>query len=307
MKKINFFIITPCYNEENNILKFFNEVTYNLKNYNFKFLFIDDGSTDNTWNEIRKLRKKNKKIFGIKFSRNFGKENALDAAIRSEVIENAKFVVVLDSDLQHPIPIIKEMILKWKKGHKLINTFRVDKNEGIVREIGSILFYKILNLLTDYPIKNKMTDFMLLDKKIIEEYKIFNENKNSFRAIINWMGYQNATIPIKIKKRKKGNSSFNIFKLFKFGIQIMTSYTIFPIKLIGYTGVLMSFISFCGLVYSIYRINLDYSISYQTIMILTNLFLTGIILIGLGLIGLYQSKISDNTNKRPRYVIDKKL
>ena len=172
----NFLIVVPCLNEEKNIEKFIikSKSLFDEK-YNFKILFVDDGSSDYTWELIKKFRKKFSFIRGIKLSRNFGKESAISCGLNN--FNDVEFVVTIDADLQHPLEKIEEMINLWTKGYKIINTYRLNSDRYIFRNFLSWLFYAFIKKFTNIKISNNSTDFILLDNEIVKKY---NELKNNY-------------------------------------------------------------------------------------------------------------------------------
>jgi dolichol-phosphate mannosyltransferase len=305
----NFTIIAPCLNEEKNIENFINVTQSLFKNkYNFKILFVDDGSIDNTWNIIENLKKNFSFINAIKLSKNFGKENAIACGLNN--IEDEDFIITADTDLQHPLDKIEDMIELWKKGNKIVNTYRVNITENNLREIGSKLFYLIFKKFTDLSIVAKTTDFILIDKEIVKKFNAIPEVNKQFRTLINWLGFKKINIPIKINSRKYGNSKYNLTNLFRLAINNFTSFSIFPLKLIGYLGLIMIIFSIVLIIIigfdKIFLTNI-LNVKIQSVLIIIQILLTGLILSSIGFLGVYISKILNNTNNRPSYIIEKKI
>jgi dolichol-phosphate mannosyltransferase len=305
-----FHIIVPCYNEEKNIDNFVdNIILYLKKNINYEILFIDDGSTDKTWEKIKKNCVSNAKINGIKLSKNFGKDSAIEAGI-TKIFKSKKFdfVIVIDADLQHPINKIPEMIDLWNKNYKIVTTFKKNNVESIIRKIGSDLFYFIMTKFSDVKFITKNTDFMLIDKKIVKIYYEIREKNKSIKTFINWTGFKTTSIPIEILKRNFGKSKYNIFNLTRTAVNAITSFSFFPIKIFGYLGLVMSLLSIILITFLIISSWLNYiEVSIQTLIIIFNIFLTGIILSSIGLLGIYISRIYENSIDRPSYIIEDEI
>jgi dolichol-phosphate mannosyltransferase len=311
MSKHKFLCIIPCYNEEKNIEYIFKSIlknTSSIKDHEPNFCFVDDGSSDSSWSEIIKLHKNNNNVFGIKLSKNFGKEAAIDAGLNFEK-EEYSFYIILDSDTQHPTSEISSMIKIYNNENlDIVNTHRIDESEGLIRETFSKLFYFLLSNFSEIKIISKTTDFMLINKKVRDEFIKINEINKTFRILINWMGFKKKSIPIKIGKRFSGKSKFNFFNLTRLALNTLYSFSIFPIKIVGYVGVFMTFISSLALIFAFINLFLDYTIiTWQTIIILTLTFLSGLTMTSMGLLGIYVYKILLYTNKRPNYIIEKKL
>lgn len=305
----NFSIIVPCLNEEKNIEYFIKTAENFLKNkYNYKIIFIDDGSTDKTWNIIENIKNNFSFIHGVKLSKNFGKENAISCGMSS--ITDEDFMISIDADLQHPIEKIPEMINLWEKGYKIVNTFRINQTENNFREISSKLFYFFFQKFSDLTIVAKTTDFILIDKFVIKKYNEISEFNKQYRTLINWLGFKKINIPIIINSRINHKSKYTLKKLLNLALNNFTSFSIFPLKIIGYFGLIMIFISVSSIIWILADkliLNNISNVQPQTFLILTQIFLTGIVLISISFSAIYVKKILNNTNNRQSYIIEKKI
>lgn len=303
-------IISPCHNEEDNISKFLKNLHSEIKDFNYEceVLLVDDGSTDNTWVNIKEEKKNYKNLKGLKLSRNFGKESAIDAGLNF-LNEKNKFFIIIDADLQHPINFIKDLINKFEnKKIDIIYTYRVDEKEGVLREFFSKIFYKILGRFSDINIISKTTDFMLISQKVRDEFIKIKEIDKTFRVLVSWLGFDSISLPIKINYRTAGKSKYNYFNLFRLAINTISSYSILPIKLIGYLGILMSFLAGFSFLFFFVNFFLNLTvISWQTQIIILQIFLSGLTMASVGLLGIYVTKILNNSNKRPNYIIEEEI
>ncbi len=303
-------IISPCHNEEDNISKFLKNLHSEIKDFNYEceVLLVDDGSTDNTWLNIKEEKKNYKNLKGLKLSRNFGKESAIDAGLNF-LNEKNKFFIIIDADLQHPINFIKDLINKFEnKKIDIIYTYRVDEKEGVLREFFSKIFYKILGRFSDINIISKTTDFMLISQKVRDEFIKIKEIDKTFRVLVSWLGFDSISLPIKINYRTAGKSKYNYFNLFRLAINTISSYSILPIKLIGYLGILMSFLAGFSFLFFFVNFFLNLTvISWQTQIIFLQIFLSGLTMASVGLLGIYVTKILNNSNKRPNYIIEEEI
>ena len=310
MSKPKCLIIIPCYNEDSNISRIHKYISKNkiLQKYEYHFCFIDDGSVDNTWIEINKLVKEFNFVHGLKLSKNFGKDSAIEAGLNLDD-ENYLFYIIIDADSQHPTEKIDDLIRLFEEEKlDIVNTHRIDNNEGFIRELFSKLFYFTLTKFSEIKIISKTTDFMLINKTVRDEFIKIREINKTFRIIINWMGYSKKSIPIEIKERYKGNSKFNFFSLTRLALNTLYSFSIFPIKAIGYLGIMMSIISIISLIIIILNFILKFTIvSWQTIIIFVLVLLCGLIMISVGLLGIYVYKILIYTNSRPNFIVAKKI
>lgn len=297
-------IVIPCHNEQNNIKLIFNSIQKNFpeKKYYKEILFIDDGSNDNTLNEIKKLSKNYEFVKYVSFSKNFGHQNALSAGF---YFAKGNCVLSIDADLQHPPELIPQMLEKWEQGFQIVNTIRIDKNIGFLKRTTSKLFYKIINFLSDTKIESGAADFRLLDKKVVEVIKTLPENHLFLRGLTSWIGFKQGNINYIAQKRKYGKSSYSLKHMIHFAATGITSFSTKPLKLSIYLGMI---IAFCAFIYSIYAIYsslfTEKTITGWTSLILAVLFIGAIQLIILGIIGEYLGKLFIENKHRPKYIID---
>lgn len=306
-------IIIPAYNEEKNISIFFDkikEVLSKLHGYNFELVFINDGSLDNTYEEIKKLSSSEK--FNVKlvdFSRNFGKEIALTAGLN---ICKGDSAIMIDADLQHPIDLIPQFIEKWKAGNDvIIGVRKTNKKEGLIKKLGSVIFNKISKKLLNIKVVDRSTDFRLLDRIVIDEFNNLKEANRMTRGLIDWLGFKRSYVHFDAYARINGKRSYTIKSLFRLFVNGITQNSLIPLKIAGYVGVTITSVS--GLlgfmiIVSRYVIKDGWgrSITNNVLLAIINAFLIGIVLICLGLIALYIANISYESKGRPLYIVNKK-
>jgi dolichol-phosphate mannosyltransferase len=296
-------IIVPCFNESKNIELFKKKLDENnLSNY--QLYYIDDGSTDDTWEQIIIQSKKDTKVYGIRLLRNFGKNSAILAGLKNQ---SSNFSVIIDCDLQHPLEKIPEMIEYYNNGYKIVSTVRDSDKEGFLRELGSKIFYFLMRNLSDVKYYFRTTDFMLIDKEIINFFLSIPEDDKNIKNFIYWSGYKKKELKIEINQRSHGISKFSLYKLFKLSINHFASFSKLPLKLIGYLGMILVSISILLLFYifiaNFFRLSF---ISIQTIIIIFNSLFTGVVMMAIGLLGIYVSRIDKHLMQRPNYIIAEK-
>jgi len=303
-------VIIPVYNEEKNILLIYNEIKKvweNLaENYDYELIFVNDCSQDKSGEEIEKIAEGDKQVKHLEFSRNFGKEIATSAGLHHALGEAA---IMIDADLQHPSEFIPEFVEKWENGAPVVVGIR-EKNKGeeLFKRIGSALFYRIMNLIGETQIIPNATDFRLLDRKVIEEFKKFTERNRITRALVDWLGFEIARVYFRANERKSGKAGYNYLKLIKLALSSFVSHSLFPLKLAGYLGIFITvFSTFLGLFVIIEQIilkdPLGVRFSGTAMLAVMILFLVGVMLSSLGLIALYIAHIHDEVINRPMYVI----
>ena len=310
-KKKSITIIIPCYNEYENINELIielNKATKKISNIIFTYLFIDDGSSDQTFQYIKQHSIKNKKIQALRLSRNFGSHVAISAGIEYTTQSNA--VIIISSDLQEPPELITDFVKKWNEGYKVVWGIRKKRSQSFLRKLFSKIFYAFFvraSNLKNYP-KEGPSCFFLLDKKVYEDYKKFKEKNRLISGLISWTGYKFTSVIYKQKPRIYGKGSFNFFKDIKLALDSIVSFSFLPIRIISYLGIIISLVSFAYAIYLItIKIFLNIAIEGWTEIIVIILLLGGIQLITLGIIGEYVWRGIDESRNRPLYIVSEKI
>ena len=311
MKKIS--IIIPAHNEERNIPLIYDklkEVSESfLGKYLFEIIFINDGSDDDTFVEIEKLARNDENLKYIDFSRNFGKETATSAGLNSC---NGDACIMLDADLQHPVELIPNFIIKWEAGAEVVVGIRAqNKSDGFAKKIGSAIFYKIINKISEIEVVPNATDFRLLDRIVIDQFNKLTETNRMTRALIDWLGFRREYINFQANERIHGQASYDFWKLFKLAMNSFVSLSLFPLKLAGNLGLVIVFVSGISGLYILlgkyfFHTRFASTFSDSENLAILIVFLVGIILTSLGLIALYIANIHGEVINRPMYVVRKK-
>ena len=300
MSKVS--LIVPCYNEESNIIPFYEEILKTFKDIDadFELLFVDDGSKDNTLQKIKNLNNDDKRVKCVSFARNFGKEAALFAGIRNVTGDCA---VILDADLQHPPCVIKEMFQKWKEGFEVVEGIKTSRGkESILHKAFSQIFYGLMSKAVKMDMKNS-SDYKLLDKKVIAQLAALKERNTFFRALSFWVGFKKTTVYYEVQERMSGVSKWSTKALTRYAINNVICFSYAPLHIIAVVGFIFIFIAI--------GVSIDALISFIRgnaaqgfpTIILVLLLGFGAILISLGIIGVYIAQIYDEVKMRPQYVI----
>src|SRR5450432_1481942 len=296
-------IIIPVYNERENveeIVKALQEVIPQL-NYDCTITFIDDGSKDGTLQSIQQQSLLYNNIFFISLSRNFGHQNALKAAID---FTNSDCVITMDGDMQHPPGLLPVLIKEWEAGNDIIYTIRMDHRElSMMKRRTSNLFYNFLNKLSGIELKAVTADFKLLDKKVVNNLRTFQEEDIFWRGLIKWVGFRQVSVEYMPEARKFGKSKYTYKKMFEFGLKGITSFSTKPLTIAIYLGFSCAFLSLFYIPYVLYSIFFGFTISGWASIIVTVAFLGGLQLMILGIIGLYLGKTFMQGKRRPHYII----
>jgi glycosyltransferase involved in cell wall biosynthesis len=309
MEKINntiLSVIVPCLNEENNLIEFKSRIikVINDLSITYKIYFIDDGSTDKSWEIIKDFSNEDKNILGIKLSKNFGHQNAISAGFQSA---NSDYVLIMDADLQDPPELLHDMYNKIsKKNLNVVYAKRIKSNENLFKKFTSKIFYIIFNALSDVKIPRDTSDFRIIDKKILNEIKKLSEKDIFYRGLIPWMGFKSDFVEFERKNRKQGQSGWTLVKMFNFAVTALTSFSSIPIRLSFYLCFFMSIIFIFNSVYALYSYLQNNTIKGWTSIVLIISFFNIIVFFILGIISEYVGKIYTEIKNRPNFIIDEK-
>lgn len=307
-------IVVPSYNESENIDSFYLAISKVLHTRNdeiFELIFVNDGSRDNTLDLIKALPSQDKNVVVryLDFSKNFGKEAATTAGLHEAT---GRAVIMIDADLQHPVGLIPEFIEKWQNGVDVVVGIRTEnKKAGLIKRIGSTTYYRIMNSISETGITPKATDFRLLDRKVVDEFKKLTEHNRMTRGLIDWMGYKRDYIYFKANERFAGVASYSKIKLLKLALSSFVAHSLLPLKFAGYLGIATTLLSgtlgfFMIVEKYVLGDPLGLGISPITQLATLIVFLIGIILCCLGLVALYIGLISTEVQNRPLYIIREK-
>jgi dolichol-phosphate mannosyltransferase len=308
-KKIS--IVIPAYNEEGNIPLFYARLKELLSKLPcaHEIIFVDDGSTDRTREEMEKLEARDANVCVLEFSRNFGKECATTAGIRAA---SGDACILIDADLQHPVEAIPEFLKKWGDGAEVVVGVRTnDPMESIIKKVGSYFFYKIMNRISEVPFIPRSTDFRLLDRSVVDAYNELTERERMTRILIAWLGFKRDFVYFAAGERALGKASYSLPKLIKLSISTFVGHSLLPLKVAGYLGVFITI--FSGILGAFiitekYILNDPWSFNFSgpAMLAVFNLFLIGIVLSCLGLVAMYVAQIHGEVLNRPLYVLRKK-
>jgi glycosyltransferase involved in cell wall biosynthesis len=299
-------VIIPCYNEEDNVKAVYDRLTevLNSTNYQYDLIFIDDGSKDNTLNELLKLYEKDHKVKIIAFSRNFGKEIALSAGLD---YADADAVIPFDADLQHPPEVILNLLSKFEEGYDVVNAVRSKRDkESFLKKFTSKAFYRIINKLTNIEIPQDVGDFRLISKNALNAIKEIRERKRFMKGIFAWVGFKTTSVYYERAPRHAGKTKWNYLKLIDLAIEGITSFSTVPLRLASLLGIIVSLTAFLYAVWiTISKILYGNPVKGYPSMMVAILFLGGVQLITIGIIGEYVGRIYEEVKQRPLYIIKK--
>jgi len=303
MKKVT--ILLPAYNEEASfqlIRQNMNQVLTDNPNYEWEFLLVNDGSTDNTLQQMIRLHEEDHHYSYIDLSRNYGKEIAMMAGFD---YADCDALIIMDADMQHPINVIPDMLRYWEEGYDDVYAQRQGSKESWIKRKTSHWYYKILQSTTKVPIQKDTGDFRLLDKSCIEALRQMRESERNTKGMYSWIGFHKKGIFYQQQERQEGVSKWNTFSLVNLAINGITSFTTAPLRIASFMGVIVSAVAFFYLIYIIIVTNFfgEPVQGFPTIMV-TMLFLGGVQLLSLGIIGEYLGRVFNEVKGRPGYFVN---
>lgn len=303
MKLLSF--VVPCYNEQEAIPIYYEEVNKyikNLRDLEFEFIFVDDGSKDSTLEVIKELRKQDGRVHYISFSRNFGKEAGLYAGL-----EKAKgdYIVTMDVDLQDPPYLLEEMYTYIQAGeYDCVATRRVTrKGEPPIRSFFARQFYKLINKMSEADIVDGARDYRFMKRKMVDAILSMKEYNRFSKGIFGWVGFKTKWLEFENVERVAGETKWSFWKLFVYAIDGIVAFSTAPLMAASILGLLFCFIAFFMVVVIVVRaLILGDPVSGWPSLASIIVFIGGLQLMGLGIIGMYLSKTYIETKKRPIYI-----
>ncbi len=297
-------LVVPCYNEEGNVEKFLQEVKNTFKDdIGYEVIFVNDGSTDKTYEILKRLAKDNKNVQVITFSRNFGKEAAMYAGLTSS---SADMTCIIDADLQQRPGIVLEMmdILDKNPDVDCVAAYQKVRREGVIMSGVKSTFYRLINKISDVEFINGASDFRLMRRSMVEGVLTMTEYHRFSKGIFSWVGFNTEYIPYQAEIRKNGKSKWNVRKLIKYAIEGIISFSTSPLRASAYIGFISSLVSIAYLIFVVIQ-KLCWGIDvpgYATIVVLV-LLLGGLQLFCLGVLGEYLAKMYIQVKNRPVYIV----
>lgn len=295
-------VIIPAYNEELSIEKTYYTISDILKTENIEneIIFIDDGSSDATYDRIKDLSDRENNITGLHFSRNFGKEAAISAGLASAA---GDCVVVIDCDLQHPPEKIVDMYRLWEKGYDIVEGVKKTRGkESKIHGLAAKGFYSIISSLVGFDMSNA-SDFKLLDRKVVDILNRIPERKGFFRAISFWVGYNKASVEFEVNERLEGESKWSPTGLFKYALSNISAYSTAPMQIVTVFGVMMLIVFVIFSIWALIDKISGRALEGMTTVIIILIFIGSIMMISLGIIGYYVARIYEEIKGRPKYIV----
>jgi polyisoprenyl-phosphate glycosyltransferase len=305
MMKKRVSLVAPFYNEGGNVMEFFRRVAAvasTLPDYEFDVVAVNDGSRDDTWTELLTARSQYPWVHLVDLSRNFGKEAALTAGLDRA---DGDAVVPIDSDLQHPPELLKQMLDQWEQGAEVVLARRIDRHaDGKLQKLSATSFYRFHNRISNVEVPINVGDFRLMDRRVVQALRALPENHRFMKGLFAWVGFRTVTVPYQHTSRHAGVSSFNFWKLWNLALEGITSFSTAPLKIWTYVGLGVSAVALLYATLIVIR-TLVHGIDvpgYASLMA-GGMFLGGVQLIGIGVLGEYVGRIYHEVKRRPVYLV----
>lgn len=304
---VKYSVVVPVFNEESVIDEFSRRALAVMDSLGepYEIIFVDDGSTDATFQKASLLASRSQAVKALRLSRNFGHQVAITAGMDAA---SGAAVIVMDGDLQHPPELIPEMARKWAEGFHVVNTARME-TEGIPlkKKIFSKVFYKLINLDSEVPIYPDAADFRLMDRAAVEAFRQLREQDRFVRGLTSWIGFKQTSVPFNAPERHAGESKYTLRKMIRFAVNGITSFTTLPLKAVGTFGLIVAAASFFYAAFALYeKLVLGITVEGWTSLLVGILFLGGVQLISIGVLGAYIARIFRQVKNRPLYFVQER-
>lgn len=298
-------IIVPCFNEQESIPYFYEELLKVLTKMDitYEIIFIDDGSKDTTLQKMKELSERDPNVVYLSFSKNFGKEAAMYAGF---VNARGRYVAVMDADLQDPPALLPKMLEKVESGaYDSVATRRVSrKGEPRIRSFFARRFYQLINKISDADIVDGARDYRLMKREMVEAIVAMEEYNRFSKGIYGWIGFKTYWLPYENVERVAGESKWSFWKLFRYAIEGFINFSKAPLEIVSWTGIGMTFVSVLVLIFIVLRrLLFGDPVAGWASLICVIIFVGGIQMFSIGIMGQYISRMYMETKKRPHYIV----
>lgn len=298
-------IVVPVYNETEVLEAFYQRaktVAESLNSFSYEIIFVDDGSQDDSYEQMIKMANYDRNVKIIKFSRNFGHQVAITAGMD---MAKGDAVVVIDADLQDPPEVIGDFIEKWKEGYEVVYGVRKKRaGEGKMKLFTASFFYRMLKALTKIDIPVDTGDFRLMGKRAVAHLRELREQDRFVRGLVSWIGFKQTAVLYSRESRYAGKTKYPYKKMIKFALDGLTSFSSVPLKIATLLGYITSFLAFLYACSVFIQKMMGITVQGWATIMVGMLFLGGVQLICLGIIGEYIARIFNQTKKRPMYIVE---
>ena len=296
-------VVIPAFNEQDNIRVMYERLVSVLTDSvdGFEIVFVDDGSQDQTWQEITTVAAEDTRVRGVRFARNFGHQAALTAGVDAAL---GQAVVIIDADLQDPPELILEMVEKWHEGFEVVYAQREDREgETWFKKTTAALYYRILQGISSVEIPVDTGDFRLMGPRAVEAFRALPERNRFIRGLVSWIGFPQTAVFYTRQARHAGETKYPIRKMLRFAFDGITSFSFFPLRLATWLGFGVSVFAFLYIIVVLVLKAVGISWLGYTSLMASILFLGGVQLLMIGILGEYLARIFDEVKMRPLYLV----
>jgi dolichol-phosphate mannosyltransferase len=296
-------VVVPAFNEQENIVPMYQRVIGALEGpvNGMEIIYVDDGSVDATWQEIRELAARDSRVRGLRFARNFGHQAALTAGVDAA---RGAAVVIIDADLQDPPEVIPEMIERWREGFEVVYGQREHREgETWFKRATAKLFYRVMQSITNIRIPVDTGDFRLMGSRAVAAFRALPERNRFIRGLVSWIGFRQTAVVYRRQARHAGETKYPFRKMLRFALDGITSFSFLPLRLATVVGFLVSLLSFTYIVIVLVLKSLGINYPGYTSMMASILFLGGVQLVMIGILGEYLARVFDEVKRRPLYLV----
>ncbi len=302
--KPTFSVVIPVFNEAESIREFYRRLSAMGRKAgdSWEFVFINDGSTDQSPEILKQFTQTDKRVRVIDFVRNFGHQIAVTAGLDAA---QGRAVIIIDADLQDPPEVIPELIAKWREGSEVVYAVRAEREgETWIKELTAKIFYRLIFRITDIKIPLDTGDFRLLDEKVVAVMRRMRERHRFLRGMASWVGFRQVGVPYRRHARYAGKTKYPFSKMMRLALNAITSFSYFPLQLATYVGFVCAVVAAVSIpVVVIFRLTGSGAFFGQATTLISVLFLGGVQLICLGILGEYVGRIYDEVKGRPLYIV----
>lgn len=297
-------VVLPAYNEELMVRKACRVLKEILTEagISYELVIVNDGSRDNTWEEIKKAAEQDPNILGVHFSRNFGKEAAVFAGLAQAT---GDAIAVMDCDLQHPPQTLVEMYRLWEEGYEVIEGVKASRGkENVLHKKCAGFFYGIMSAATKVDMQNA-SDFKMMDRRVVESILSMPERNMFFRATSSWVGFRTTHVEFEVQEREAGESKWSAWSLIKYAFTNIVSFTTAPLQFVTFAGAISFLCSLILMIYSLIQYFSGHAVEGYTTILMVLLLIGSVVMVSLGVIGYYIAKIYEEVKRRPRYIVSR--
>ncbi|RQO33661.1 glycosyltransferase [Herminiimonas sp. KBW02] len=298
-------VIVPLFNEENVLPLFHTRLERVLAQvrHTWEIIYVDDGSTDQSSHILQQIRALNPQVGVARFTRNFGKEEAMSAGLN---LASGDAVIIIDADLQDPPELIPAMLDAWLSGADIVNMRRLQRHgESWFKKVTAHAFYRVINRLSEVPVPEDVGDFRLLSRRAVDALNLLKEKNRFMKGLFAWIGYPTVTLEYNRDARVAGNSKWRYWRLWNFALEGITGFSVAPLKIATYLGSACAGITFLYAFYFLVKtLLIGESVKGFPTLIVTVMILGGLQLMAIGIIGEYLGRLFIESKHRPLYLLE---